>query len=446
LCINKKLILTQFILFNQVTMNRHQEPPIDAPVELENQFILRLPPEPAKALRETLRSGAMNLKDRLSIRLETDMRYGEVRLDHWLLHAKLMDLPSVSESLKTIDNKSFYKTADVGQILICTEEEEPIAPEEDPPKQRKKDPNKVDKKYLWPHGIAPPLKNVRRRRFRKTLKKKYVEAPEIEKEVKRLLRVDNDAVAVKWEVLSEEALAGTSGGGAAAGGKGKTSTPKAKRKDKTHHNTLENSSQEPGIADSSLLDTSNQHSVDVAEHEIFGEAVSDSEIEDDTNSEDDDEEDGSRRIDVLTLEDEDESSRLMMSAGEDSRLSADNSSPSLTRRSGSSNLVTQFSRDMFVSSKMTDSLSSSPVDQSQSSSRYLDMKPGSSGMDRDLSRERVAAVERELAELRARRELREQQEMAGDIENVALRQRFSEMLDEMIAAKEQELEQLLDQI
>lgn len=31
-----------------------------------------------------------------------------------------------------------------------------------------------------------------------------MEAPEIEKEVKRLLRVDNDAVNVKWEVINED--------------------------------------------------------------------------------------------------------------------------------------------------------------------------------------------------------------------------------------------------
>lgn len=31
-----------------------------------------------------------------------------------------------------------------------------------------------------------------------------MEAPEIEKEVKRLLRVDNDAVNVKWEVICED--------------------------------------------------------------------------------------------------------------------------------------------------------------------------------------------------------------------------------------------------
>ena len=112
------------------------------------------------------------------------------------------------ESHKTIDNKFFYKTADICQLLVCKEgegfsdEEETVSPE----KKKKLDPYKVDKKYLHPHGIAAPLKNCRRKRFRKTLKKKYVEAPEIEKEVKRLLREDYEAVSVKWEVITEEEL------------------------------------------------------------------------------------------------------------------------------------------------------------------------------------------------------------------------------------------------
>lgn len=70
------------------------------------------------------------------------------------------------------------------QIVICKEEDDhTTTDDESPAKQKKRDPNKVEKKFLWPHGITPPLKNVRKRRFRKTLKKKYVEAPEIEKEV-----------------------------------------------------------------------------------------------------------------------------------------------------------------------------------------------------------------------------------------------------------------------
>lgn len=94
------------------------------------------------------------------------------------------------------------------QILLCKEGEEQSESEDEATQAakaaKKKDPHKVDKKFLWPHGIAPPMKNVRKRRFRKTLKKKYVEAPEIEKEVRRLLRVDNEAVSVRWELITEE--------------------------------------------------------------------------------------------------------------------------------------------------------------------------------------------------------------------------------------------------
>lgn len=54
-------------------------------------------------------------------------------------------------------------------MLICTEEEEP---EEEPKPQKKSNSFKVDKKYLWPHGVTPPLKCARKRRFRRTLKKK----------------------------------------------------------------------------------------------------------------------------------------------------------------------------------------------------------------------------------------------------------------------------------
>ena len=42
------------------------------PVELENQFVLRLPSKPSLALRETIKSGVSNLKERLFIQLEPD--------------------------------------------------------------------------------------------------------------------------------------------------------------------------------------------------------------------------------------------------------------------------------------------------------------------------------------------------------------------------------------
>ena len=89
----------------------------DGGVELETQFIIRVPEEPAQILREAIRSGANNLKDRLKIKLDDDLRKGVLLLDNYYLYAKVVDLPCIIESLKTIDFKSFYKSADISQMV-----------------------------------------------------------------------------------------------------------------------------------------------------------------------------------------------------------------------------------------------------------------------------------------------------------------------------------------
>lgn len=97
-------------------------------------------------LRDALRN-CENLKDRFAIKLENDMRHAEVRLDHWLLPGKVVDSPTILESLKTIDSKSFYKTADICQYLICKEEDDQTTDDESPQK-KKKGKNKPDPKKL----------------------------------------------------------------------------------------------------------------------------------------------------------------------------------------------------------------------------------------------------------------------------------------------------------
>ncbi|XP_026826391.1 transcription initiation factor TFIID subunit 7 isoform X1 [Ooceraea biroi] len=383
--------------------------PNEQQVELESQFVMRLPPEPAKILREALRS-SLPLKDRLTIKLENDMRYGEVRVDHWLLHAKVMDLPTIVESLKTIDNKSFYKTADICQIVICKEEDDPSATDEESPvKQKKKDPNKVDKKFLWPHGVTPPTKNVRRRRFRKTLKKKYVEAPEIEKEVKRLLRVDNDAVNVKWEVICEDEDQSKPSKVSSSG------TVKTKRES---------------------INGNTSQSLDVAEHDIFGEAVSD--------SEDDDEE---ANINVMEL---DENSRLSA----DSRVSDSNSmQATYSERSSnnattSSGLVTEFSKEMFQNDnndmeidKQQDDATPKIAKLEQFHSEYIISENYTESPPVSASKDsRLATLHAELTELRQRRQ---QQEIEiANIENVKLRQRFQEILDNLLTQEMQKVQEI----
>lgn len=392
-------------------MNRHSDKNRNEPqVELESQFVMRLPLEPSKILREALRSG-LPLKDRLTIKLENDMRYGEVKFDQWLLHAKVVDLPTVVESLKTIDNKSFYKTADICQMLLCKEEEDHTATDEESPvKQKKKDPNKVDKKFLWPHGITPPAKNVRRRRFRKTLKKKYVEAPEIEKEVKRLLRVDNDAVNVKWEVICEDEDQSKPSKVSSSG------TVKTKRES---------------------INGNTSQSLDVAEHDIFGEPVSD--------SEDDDEE---ANINVMEL---DENSHLSA----DSRVSDSNSmqatysEKSSNNATTSSGLVTEFSKEMFQNDNNGDVETEKQQDETKT--QKLEPFHGDYIITENYTESPSASVSKDMrlatlhAELSALRQRRQQQEIEiANIENVKLRQRFQEILDNLLTQEMQKVQEIQD--
>lgn len=206
--------------------------------ELENQIILRMPlvkgdngmkklhPK-AAALREALlgRLAKMNekpeveenpppdeLKDRLFIELNSEARKGRLKFDDEIFEARLVDLPCIVESLKTTDKKMFYKTADICQMLVCRTQDDPWNSSDEErqrikkaaanPKASKKD-SKMDK-YKWPHGLAPPLKNVRRKRFRKVAKKKIVDYAEIETEVKQIFRADREAYKIDYEVLLVE--------------------------------------------------------------------------------------------------------------------------------------------------------------------------------------------------------------------------------------------------
>jgi len=357
---------------NNANSFRMSEKPLDGPpVELENQFVLRLPSEPSVALREAIKSGASNLKERLFIQLEPDkssntqyLRRGHVQFDGWNFTSRLVDLPTIIESHKTIDNKTFYKTADICQLLICKEGED-FDDEDDTnsPVKKKKDPNKVDKKYLYPHGIGPPLKNCRKRRFRKTLRKKYVEAPEIEKEVKRLLRVDNEAVSVKWEVITEEELNANKGGEA-----GQKDNPDVK----------------PSVSGGFTNDPKD-----------LGLDLSDSDDE-------------GRDVDI----DSEDNSRL--SAGDDSRMSDSVSNATTTQKSSPVAVAgpTQFSKDMFAS----------PAGPSTSASLPPPVASGSSTPARTSRQDQLAELRMQMMHMQSKK--KELEHNISNCPNEALKNRF----------------------
>uniref|UniRef100_A0A8C6DXW3 TATA-box binding protein associated factor 7 like n=1 Tax=Moschus moschiferus TaxID=68415 RepID=A0A8C6DXW3_MOSMO len=199
-------------------MSRSQDEP---PHELENQFILRLPVEHASTVRKMVHSRSSSMKNKLKIDLFSDARRAVVEVDNVSLAAKLVDLPCVIGSLKSLDKISFYKTADVSQMLVCTADADVHSSSEEPItstdlKAIRKIEKERRKKYTWKHGITPPLKNVRKRRFHKIIKKvaevkpieemdlpEHIESPDVEKEVKRLLCSDAEAICARWEVIAE---------------------------------------------------------------------------------------------------------------------------------------------------------------------------------------------------------------------------------------------------
>jgi transcription initiation factor TFIID subunit 7 len=343
------------------------------------------------------------------------LRYGEVRFDQWFLYAKVVDIPTIIESLKTIDNKNFYKTADICQMMICKEEPEeiPSTDDESPQKNKKKDPNKVEKKFLWPHGITPPCKNVRKRRFRKTLKKKYVEAPEIEKEVKRLLRVDNEAVNVKWELITEAITEEEANEKEKE--ENQSNVPKSK-KAPTKYVKL-GKKQDLGEAGPSGLSKRDRDQLD--EHDIFGENISDDSDDEEAN------------LNVMDLDDT------------HSRLSAEDSRMSMGSLDG--RMMTEFQKNMFGSpSHQMD------VDQRQASDSFGNEDDEGFQMSRESIKSKINEKNREIADLNVQRTQKEQE--IETIDNKKLKERLQEDRDNLLSKifdkemEKQKFEEMLEDI
>lgn len=148
---------------------------------VEDHFILRLPLQVANQLRPKVKGRDLPVDMSLSFK---DQRHGKLTLNNKTFNTTLVDLPTITESLKTLDNKQFYKIADISQLLICHEK------------------TVLTKDFNWPHGLSPALDDVRNKRFRKRMDKKVVE--DVEQEVERLLSADYASEQITYEVLERK--------------------------------------------------------------------------------------------------------------------------------------------------------------------------------------------------------------------------------------------------
>ncbi|KAJ4969664.1 hypothetical protein NE237_002763 [Protea cynaroides] len=118
---------------------------------MEEQFILRVPPSVAERIDRLLNENASSSEDNsLDLSFCEDGRSGTFVIGNDRFPASLLDLPSVVESYKTYDDNVLIKTADIGQIIMVREEGD-TAPD--------------DVEYR--HGLTPPMRDARRRRFRR---------------------------------------------------------------------------------------------------------------------------------------------------------------------------------------------------------------------------------------------------------------------------------------
>ncbi|XP_017700620.2 transcription initiation factor TFIID subunit 7-like [Phoenix dactylifera] len=118
---------------------------------MEEQFILRVPPSVSERIERLFNENASSSEDgSLDLSFSEDGRNGTFMIGNERFPASLLDLPCIVESYKTYDDTVLIKTADVGQIIMVREEGDP-APEG----------------IEFKHGLTPPMRDARRRRFRR---------------------------------------------------------------------------------------------------------------------------------------------------------------------------------------------------------------------------------------------------------------------------------------
>ncbi|KAG5560895.1 hypothetical protein RHGRI_004052 [Rhododendron griersonianum] len=118
---------------------------------MEEQFVLRVPPSVAERIESLLNENGSSSDDKsLDLSFSEDGRNGSFVIGNDRFPASLLDLPCIAESYKTYDDSVLIKTADIGQMIMVREHGDPR-------------PDAVE----YRHGLTPPMRDARRRRFRR---------------------------------------------------------------------------------------------------------------------------------------------------------------------------------------------------------------------------------------------------------------------------------------
>ena len=171
---------------------------------IESQFVLRMPPGPdcdllrksieEKTIGRTTSQGGPGVYFRF---FDREGRRAMVTIQGRNYAASMVELPNIIESMKSWNKKDWVKTADVCQMLLVLGR---VQSEEEAKKYPR--PSYIeDSSHRFPHGLTPPMRWVRKRRFRP--RKSYLDVERAEAEMNRLLADDDNAEGTKYELIDE---------------------------------------------------------------------------------------------------------------------------------------------------------------------------------------------------------------------------------------------------
>ena len=176
------------------------------PTILES-FILRMPPGPdSDYLRDAVQHGTIGVarsQGGADVQMKFLDRFGRrglitIRGQRWA--ATLVDLPCIIEGMKSWDKKGWVKSADICQMMLVLGKVQNEDQAKDFPLPREVNPQT----WQYAHGLTPPMRYVRKRRFARTNRTSVNAIEAVERKVNQLLADDDNAVHTKFELLDHD--------------------------------------------------------------------------------------------------------------------------------------------------------------------------------------------------------------------------------------------------
>ncbi|KAL4920787.1 TAFII55 protein conserved region-domain-containing protein [Aspergillus aurantiobrunneus] len=177
----------------------------EADPAIEEQFILRmLPGEDCEYLQRAITERRFDRSEFCFKPLSREGRRAVLKIRNKQYAAVLVDLPCIIEGMKSWDRRGWYKSADICQMLLVLG---PVAAEAEaldyplPAEIQRLD----DMTLQYPHGLTPPLRWVRKRRFRDRISTRTIE--QVEKAVEDLIAQDDAAIGPpRYELVDKTSL------------------------------------------------------------------------------------------------------------------------------------------------------------------------------------------------------------------------------------------------